>query len=292
MRLLLLCLGVLVACGDDATPGRDSGPPGSDAGRDAATGDAGEVDASEPRRTGFVSVVAADYTAGGAPVESHTVYVNFYDPGDTECVPVMSFGVCEVVDCPTAPGSDERYSAGIVRITKDGASEIAMMPDGTGNYMATTIDGDPYLMGGEMVRALADGGEVGAFDLMVVAPPRIVLSEPVFPAGGAPLAVRRDTPFVYTWEPPAAAAGTLGIRITADGAEIRKAVVCEFPLADGIGTIPTAALQMLPAGGGDTDARAYNFVEMAVGRYDVKLQLQVLSVSADGAVTSGAVALE
>lgn len=287
MRMLLLSCGVLLACGDDTTPGRDSGPPGSDAGG----GDAGEVDAGEPRRTGFVSVVAADYTGGGAPVESHTVYVNFYDPGEIECVPVMRFGVCEVVDCPTAPGSDDRYSAGIVRITKAGASEIAMMPDGTGNYMAMTIDGDPYLMGGETVRALAEGDEVGAFDLMVVAPPRVVLSAPSI-ADGAPLAVRRAEALTYTWDAPAGSAGTLGMRITANGAEIRKAVLCEFPIGDGTGVVPAAALQMLPAGGGDHDARAYNFVEMAVGRYDVTLQLQVLSVSADGAVTSGAVTLE
>lgn len=291
MRILFVSFA-LAACGDDATPGRDAGTPGSDAGRDAAIGDAGDVDAGGPRRVGFVSIVASDYMAGPTRVQSHTAYVNFYDPGDTECVPVMSFGVCEVVDCPTAAGPDERYSAGIVRFTKDGGSEISMMPDGSGNYMPRTIDGDAYLVGGEMVRARAEGAEVGAFDLTAVAPPRVALSEPVFPSGGAPLTVPRGTPFVYTWEPPAGAVGTLGVRITADGGEIRKAVVCEFPLADGIGTIPTAALGMLPAGGGETDARAYNFTETAVAEFDVKLQLQVLSVTVDGGVTSGTVSLE
>jgi hypothetical protein len=64
------CLsGVLFACGDDATPGRDAGRPGSDGGgRDAAGSDAAGLDAGE-------GVDAGEASDAGPPVDACSVCI-------------------------------------------------------------------------------------------------------------------------------------------------------------------------------------------------------------------------
>jgi hypothetical protein len=288
MRVGAAIFVMLAACGDDGAPGRDAGPSSIDAGRDA---NAPGRDAGEPRRIGYVSIIGSDYMEA-ARVTSHAIYVNFYEPG-TECIPVMEFGDCTLVDCPTAPGSDERWSAGDVTITRDDGDPIVRTPDAMGSYEALFSTEESFLTGGETIRAVAAGDEVGAFDLTTRAPPRLVLTEPVFPAGATtPLVIARDAAFDVTWDPPAGSQGTVGLRISGQGVDFLPSIVCDFAIADGSGSVSADALQMLPAGGGEMDARAYNTSSTAVGDYDVTLQLQVTAVTPGDRVTARAISLE
>jgi hypothetical protein len=215
-------------------------PPSKDAGAGA--------DASPPGDGGGatkVGAVAIAQTPG-----AYVATALFSDPPFTTGCTRSAGALCDVSDCPAqpTPGLSPK-SAGSITFT--GAllptPGVTIAPGAGDAYGAVSTPGRGW-NGGEQIVAVAQGGaDVPAFRAEGAAPLDAAWSSPALPATGAPLTLSRSTPLAIEWT---GGSGTVTVSLRGAKPGIGQghvALDCAFDAAAGVGTIPVADLQRLPA---------------------------------------------
>ncbi len=241
MRLAsLLLLVALAACGGSTATAPDSGPA---ANADATTSDASPPadatsDAATPANVGFVTLLSDT-----APAHARAS-ATFLTGGPAFLCTEQPSGACTLYRCSPRPGASTRPAphAGIIQLT--GLTQaLSFTPATDGSYPVSILQTSSLWTGGETVTASAPGASVPAFTASVTTPHRITLGAPALPTGD--WLIDRTQPIVLTWSGASAedVIVTLGAN-TVDPLELE----CVFPASAGTGTLPAAALGLLPAG--------------------------------------------
>ena len=185
-------------------------------------------------------------------------------------------GGCDISDCvhdggvPTFDGG-AKVSAGDLSVVvsgSDGGPPFTHNPS-TDLYLGNGTG--QWWNGGETVTATATGadGGVPAFTATVMAPTRLVISNPV--SDGGSLIVTRNSPFVVAWAP---GTGTVSVAVqsgTLVGGHSVKAV-CSTNASTGTFTIPASVTNLLlPTTTGYVQITNVTSTDKAAGPYSVHL---------------------
>lgn len=234
--LLLLCLA---ACGGSSATTPDGGGATDASPSDAGRLDAGpSSDAAAPANVGFITLLSDT-----APAHARAS-ATFLTGGPAYLCTEQPSGACTLYRCTPRPGASTRPAphAGIVQLT--GLTQpLSLTPATDGSYPASILQTTSLWTGGETLTASAPGASVPAFTTSVMTPRRITLSAPTLPTGD--WMIDRAQPIALTWSGATAEdiIVTLGV-ITIDPVELE----CVFPASAGAGTLPAAALGLLPTG--------------------------------------------
>lgn len=171
-----------------------------------------------------------------------------------------AMGSCNIVVCPAA-----NADAGLpMQITTPNAGTVTLAGGTAGADTMITVPygsiGDAGVMGypsvrimsefykpGDMITATGAGGaDLPAFAAQTVpAPSDVTVTSPVCAMTMCP-DVDRSMDMVVTWT--GGGAGDVDVAVEMDSDTTTVGVSCTFPASSGTGTIPTAALMMLPVG--------------------------------------------
>ncbi len=267
---------------------------------DGGGGDSdGDDGSSEPnRRGGQVTLISfSDSTEGG-----FAVVANFWGVYGTPNVACQkeTFGSCELIECPSTNSPLEgEYATGSYRagrITVEGGLQSAVLEAG-----ATFVNGTgDFFRGGERLTVRAEGGEVPAFEGSVLAPGRVVFTEPRATPGPKPeertFVVSPGRDLTVRWT-----GGVAGTRVRAfvnhDGDPNTFAgpsASCTFDAGAGTGVIPATALERLAK---STPSVSLHFrvdseTRVETGDVSVVIGATAPAVDANGIVFSGPVRFE
>jgi hypothetical protein len=214
------------------------------------------------RNQGFVGIDSQKFQSGGTTYGQGSVTAGFFHEGLDPYLGCAkkSFGSCTVrFDCKpilTSPPDDlgiQPYaSAG--KITVTGLSgvttlpvELTVMDMGMFAGQYTTLQQyTPIFAGGDGLTVTAAGGEVPAFSSQLTAPSSPTLTSP---SGNSQIPVSRSQDLPFAWS--GGGSGQLRLQIQVMPAMgSPSGLDCSWPVGDGSGTIPAAALQMMPKGNG------------------------------------------
>lgn len=240
MRLAsLLLLVPLAACGGSSATTPDGGPTTDAGASDASPSDASSTaDAAAPANVGFITLLSDT-----APPHARAS-ATFLTGGPAYLCSEQPAGPCILYRCTPRPGAGTRPAphAGPIQLT--GLTQpLDFTPATDGTYPVSILQTTSLWTGGETLTASAPGATVPAFTTTVTTPRRITLSAPTLPTGD--WLIDRAQPLALTWSGATTEdlIVTLGI-ITIDPVELE----CVFPASAGTGTLPAAALGLLPAG--------------------------------------------
>jgi hypothetical protein len=268
MRLLVLfsatttfALGLAACTTDSNSSSSSSGGPGADAGASAdAAADGGAATDAGPnakRGTGSIQVDELDDGSGPRAVG----FASFRSPlavapaPSTECTTVKE-GACTLRECDLTVSFDAAApteDAGPA-IPDVGAGDMVLLaadsPDAgvKGSYVAPMYSFEPIPISrfaGTRFVAKATGAEVPAFEVSRAAPAKVSLSAPAC-ANGTCAELDSSKDIAFTWT-----GGGDGDVVVSVYNELRKPYViadCQFPSAQGTGTIPKALASKFPAG--------------------------------------------
>jgi hypothetical protein len=179
---------------------------------------------------------------------AHADFVDSPD-GRPEVFTASPFGPCTVdvyaslgtIGTPTTTGG------GTISIT-GGAQPVTLKPvtmSGMVLYPSFTA-ATPLWNGGESLTLAIAGDAVPAFSVTQVAPSRVTITQP--PSSSGPLTIPHDRDFTIAWSGGSAGAVRFTLTFGASGPVAETQLVCLFPSGPGQGTVPAAALAMLPHG--------------------------------------------
>jgi len=265
----VLAIALVAACG---------GGGGSSTGPDAPSPTAND---------GFV--LLQSYTDHNVPNQADAggrVDVSF-STGHTSCRSLGTSGPCEAVDCSAAVTAGS-HSAGTVTVT--GAALPVSIPPGTNGVYPGFQATQALFNGGEMVTVAASGAEVPAFTKTVTVPGKPTITSPAKPPSGSPyLMITRASGFAVTWT--GGGSGKLFVALFG-GANQSTRVNCKFDASAGSGTVPAAALMMLPAGQGGFAMAAISDTSVVAGDWGVTIEGYYNAVWPDDAIVSGPTMLQ
>ncbi len=281
-----------VACSTPETPPvgtKDSGPAvpsdastSSDAApADAAPSDAAPADAGAPSsgNVGGVFAISDSVLVDGGVRGSHRAGAFFvHRTGEDTTTIARTVGPCLVEKLGGGKAPEERdVSAGAVHVT-GGAKTIDLVPSAKGTYAAISGN-DSLWIGGEPLTVTADGKDVPAFTVRLVAPSKVTLTAPALPAARSSLEVTRQMPFLATWRPAASGEVVLYFDI-ATGASAYSAT-CNFKASAGVGEVPASAFSDFPAGDGTFNFYAKEASAVAPVDWSVRFTASSAMVGAD-----------
>jgi hypothetical protein len=133
----------------------------------------------------------------------------------------------------------------------------------------------PLFKGGENLLVHAIGAEVPAFDGQVTAP-----AEPTVSALKQNAMLFRNHDLSLSWT--GGGAGTLRLSLSTQQPMSSAGFDCVFPAGDGAGTVPTQALELLPAGYATLTLSAVSESLATAGGWQVQLDATTGAVAADG----------
>jgi hypothetical protein len=213
----------LAACGDDG----------------GSTGGDGGV----PANAGYIGV--STYNAMGAttPIMGGGVNVQFNVNAASACTDAV-VDSCDVLVCTGLPAPQTFASAGTVTIL--GLTQpVTMAPMVDKTYTVYSAQ-QALFAGGETINISAPGADAPAFTIAVTAPTRATITSPAKPAAGG-LTIDRTQDFTATWT----GGGVGKVYLYVSGPSGSNATIaCGFAASAGTGSVPAAALAMLPAGMG------------------------------------------
>jgi hypothetical protein len=250
VSLLLSALLSLVACGDDGAPGADAATP--DAGEvDATVADAATPDAATlpPFRTDLVGTLLLVESEFAGP--SAGVWAWIHDrPDEPQPVQIDAAGDCSLWQRP-APGFCDPPCGGtclpdgtcvpfpvfvdVGEIAVSGLlAPLTFVPDpGTGIYDPTPVPGDDVFTSGAAITAVAEGFSLSATGV----PPLVTDAQVVELHDGL------DT--VIAWTPEGVGRVQVALRLGWHGAPWTDQLLCETA-DDGSVTIPAALASQFP----------------------------------------------
>lgn len=260
MRAALVAL--LAACG------------GGNGGNSDASGGG---DASKPAHSGYVQAQSIDaMNVPGTPIQSGTASAGFFTSG-AACTMQQQLGPCVLQTCTT--GLTGAASAGLITIS-GGAETMTLAPAMDKTYAQQTAS-ERLFMGGETLTYSAQGADIPAFTKTLTAPARATITSPAKPSTS--LAVSRTQDLTVTWT--GGAGGKVQVALI--GATIASTLLCRFEASAGTGTIPAAALAMLPAGNGGFAMASIADTEQDTGDWAIDVSAYFNAVWPDDSIVSG-----
>lgn len=210
----------------------------------------GSPDAPLPANAGYTYISHNGFASAGF----------FVGPG--YCPASQRIGPCEVFQCTrTAPPA---ASAGAITIS--GASQpITLMPSVDKTYQTMNAP-KPLFTGGELVTFAAAGADVPAFSKSLTMPSQIMITSPTKPSSS--MIINRAQDFTVLWS--GGGTGILEIGLVTTSSE--EAVFCRFDASASTGTIPSTALQLLPAGAGTFSMTSIAEAKHVVGDWLVDVE--------------------
>ena len=282
-KCLATMMVFFVACSTAETPpagAKDSGPadpPDASISLDAAPADAGAAPSSG--KVGGVFAISDSVLVDGGVRGSHRAGAFFVQrSGEDTTTIARTVGPCLVEKLGGGKAPEERdVSAGAMRVT-GGTKTIDLVPSAKGTYAAISRN-DSLWVGGETLTVTADGKDVPAFTLRLVAPSKVTLTAPALPTAKSSLEVTRRMPFLATWRPAASGEVVLYFDM-ATGANAFSAT-CNFRASAGAGEVPAAAFSDFPAGDGTFNFYAKEASAVAPVDWSVRFTASSAMVGAD-----------
>jgi hypothetical protein len=271
--MLVVLLAVAGGCQDGAAP--------SDGGDDLAgspdLGGAGDL--AEPAGpVGFVTLSSTSMPAG--------VLANatFLPDGPAFVCPPQSFASCTFYPCHRPPppdgGGGNPPNAGAIDVT-GGLMPAHFTPLADGSYDPVHLSSTGW-NGGESLTVTAAGGGVPAFAGSLVAPKLATVSAPALPSADFMVDRSKDLVFTFTGVASETVIVTFGAN-TSDPTEVE----CVFAGSAGTGTVPAAALALLPAGGGYFQVVSRARTELTAGSWNITFRADADAISPSGAPFNG-----
>lgn len=263
---------------DQAGPGA-GGSGGSGAASGGGTGIGGGTNLPpNPGHGGLVQALSGMVPGDTGPVAASAAFAYFWDaPGAAagECV-LDTQGACTVTICAGGtPAQPTTISAGAITVT--GNKSLTLLPDAMNEYEMVVESGllwDP----GQNVTVSVAGATVPAFTHAQLASSAVTITSPAAPPADTPLMVDRGQDLEVAWTGGSTGAVTMMWKVDASQPDDSfVSILCRFAAADGAGTVPTAALQALPASGtGDLLLLGGEIDALEVGDYTVQVMLNSL----------------
>ncbi len=208
------------------------------------SGDASDDDAG-PRDLGGIFAISDSVTVDGGPSGLHRAgafftHVNGIDTTTTS----KTVGPCviETIGNGNAP-SETDFSAGTLHIS-GGVKTIDLTPTAQKAY--DPVSGNTSLWsGGEMLTVAAEGKDVPAFTVTLVAPSKLTMTAPALPQGASNLSVTRSAPFSATWT--GASSGQVVLYFDAATGANAFSATCTFDASTLKAEVPAAAFADFPA---------------------------------------------
>jgi hypothetical protein len=265
----------------DALPGgNDGGGGGMDSGGNPVDG------GGASSGSGLVTITQQMVAAAGMTFTTYSLSASFSPPAAAGCTE-NQVASCNVITCP--PGGTASYvSAGNVTISGGQlAAPVVLMPNGSNQY--TPVSGQMKIYNaGDMFHVTAAGAANGvpAFDQMVAAPSEMTVTSPTFTTG-QPVTVNRSANLSLIWTNPANPVGQVSVLLVgpSGGAMNTVIVECLLNLPDGMNSIPSSTLGMIPAGSGAISIRTDSVMNVTAGGFNVGV-----SVTEGAKTPSGALA--
>jgi hypothetical protein len=247
---------------------------------------------------GLVSIDSQKFQSGGTTFGQGTVSASFYrdsvDPylGCSK----KAFGGCTIrFDCkpiltqPPPQGDLGVLPAAAGKITIGGLTgigvtmpvELTVMDMGMFAGQYTSLQQFmPIFSGGETLTVTAVGGEVPAFATQVIAPSPPTLTSP---SGNSSIPVSRSQDLKFTWTGGGSGQLRFQMQVMPQSMTDSPAGLdCSWPVGDGSGAIPAAALQMMPKGSGQGVLSALSASTVAAGAWTVQIAATTSPTHPDG----------
>ncbi len=245
--LSVLTSAVLFACASastEATPQTEGGADAAASSEGGGSGDASDDDAG-PRDLGGIFAISDSTTVDGGPRGLHRAGAFFTHPDGIDTTTTgKTVGPClvETIGNGNAPGETD-FSAGTLHLT-GGVKSIDLVPNAQKAYDPVT--GSTSLWsGGEMLTVSADGKDVPAFTVSLVAPGKLTMTAPALPQGAANLSVTRSAPFSATWT--GTSSGQVVLYFDAATGANAFSATCTFDASALKAEVPAAAFADFPA---------------------------------------------
>ncbi|HTL35583.1 MAG TPA: hypothetical protein VL326_20785 [Kofleriaceae bacterium] len=265
MMWKLVCLLALAACAGDDDSGGGNGPP--------------------PPNTGFVAISSYRATQSSTPIVGGGASASFtMNTNVNACTDTMVAG-CDVYVCQ-APGPTTYVSGGTVTIT--GLTQAVTMMPASDKMYAPVSSQQALYTGGETITVNATGADAPAFTLSLTAPARASITAPAKPSSGG-LTIDRAHDFAVSWT---GGGGKVYLYISGPSGT-NSTISCGFDASAGTGTIPAAALMMVPAGTGSFNTSSLSVKSTDIGDWRFYAQAFFTNVWAtDTSMATAAVTLQ
>lgn len=250
-RYLIVALALFGAgcpSGDGGGAAADLAAAGGD---DMAISSSGSHDLATPTAPngGTMEVIGTPSSWSGA--------ASFYTgmpPTTTPNCTYTTAGACTASHCTIGsadggtPASYTLVSAGNVAVTVGAMAPIAFTAQPGNYYLAPGSMTQPLFTGGDVLTFTTSGAVAPAASITVQAPAQPTLTTPSQPP---PYTISRTSDFAFAWT--GGGPGRLTVLVQTNPGSVTPgtpfgAVSCNFAVSDGSGTIPSAALALLPAG--------------------------------------------
>jgi hypothetical protein len=211
------------------------------------------------------------------PMIYQQLSASFVNAGSQTCTITVS-GPCHYISCPSGRSSISPTNAGTITVSS-GSSSVALIPQfGNGGY--TTVPGSsthPFFAPGASINVSASGGPVSAFTASLSGPSAIAIVSPTDDS----LQINRSQDFPISWS--GTSGGDVIFQIEGLPPENLPSLECLFDGSGSSGTIPAAALGLVPAG----DYNAHLFTRsrsiVSAGGWDVLIDARQFASTTGGA---------
>jgi len=252
-KLTSLIVAALAACADSHDSGRlGPAPPPGDGGTSGSGSGSGGTGGTGGTKAGLIVVQASPrLTVAGAVFAAVPV---------TDCT-TTQVGPCSVQRCAN-PGDVQGPLASAGRITiSDGHMNLTMDPDDDLSYgYAPPATGGAAFAAGATLSVSAAGGDVPAFSGKAAVLPRSLVAKADYSA------IDVSVDLVVAWTGGGPAGSVVFFAETDDPATIGE-LNCSFDPAAATGTIPAAALQLLPHCSPDSQACIWSLTSNATTHF-------------------------
>jgi hypothetical protein len=193
---------------------------------------------------GYVELFSENATTANPATESSRILPSFDTGSSSICPDSILVDGCGLMDCPSPlPGSGTPTRAGTIVVS--GAKQPISIPPRSTDYGWVQL---PQRLwdGGETLQLAVGADVTPAFNLSIVAPAYIMVDAPVWPMGGAPLAIPRGKELDVTWSGGGAGFVSVDFQVTLD--QGFYSAYCTYPAASGAGKVSARVLGALPTG--------------------------------------------
>jgi hypothetical protein len=228
----LACAALLIAC--DPTVYPPFAGEGGVNGGSTVIGGMSHADLSVPPDLSLL----ASSPSGTITVRSATTSQVIADFTTTTCV-ATTVGGCLLRDCPPGDMAVAAFTpdVGIIHVVAP-MGDVMLSPQSNGTYLPLTVANQLWTAAGASITVAGSGADFPAFSIMLGAPTAVTVVNPLSGSFDLP----RNSDFAVSWS-----GGSAG-HVTVEVAAGSKRLDCDFAVAAGNGSLPTAGLTALPAG--------------------------------------------
>jgi hypothetical protein len=198
-------------------------------------------------------------------------------PGDSECPPSATVGVCKLYECSSTGNTTENYlNAGTVTVSGFATDLVLNFPAAGNTYMSTTSTDWLWTSSRPITLNVSGSADVPAYSLSLTAPNPIAVTSPlpqgVDTSGFPNYPLSRATNLVLTWT--GGVEGTVLVDMTSGSTATPAYIICEAAATTGTLTVPAAFMAKL-SGTVGLDVSVSNYSWKTVGDWTMGFQAAV-----------------